>query len=82
MRPEIFLDRVEADRDTTRRHAQLNLVASPLGLLVSSLASWALLRAFWAISKQLVELHGGRLWVDSVERRGTTFHVLLPHRLG
>ncbi len=34
------------------------------------------------ISKQLVELHGGRIWVESAERRGTTFHVLFPHRLG
>jgi len=30
------------------------------------------------ISKQLTELMGGRIWVESVEGEGTTFHVLLP----
>ncbi len=31
-----------------------------------------------AISKQIVEAHGGRLWFDSSEDRGTVFHVRLP----
>ncbi|MBW8898705.1 MAG: PAS domain S-box protein [Massilia sp.] len=30
------------------------------------------------ISKQLVELMGGRIWADSVPGKGTTFHVVLP----
>jgi len=30
------------------------------------------------ISKQLVELMGGRIWAESTQGEGTTFHVLLP----
>jgi PAS domain S-box-containing protein len=30
------------------------------------------------ISKQLVELMGGRIWAESVQGEGTTFHVVLP----
>ena len=29
-------------------------------------------------SAQLVQLMGGRVWVDSVPGRGSTFHVALP----
>ncbi len=31
-----------------------------------------------AIAKHLVEGHGGRLWADSFERRGSTFHFTVP----
>jgi signal transduction histidine kinase len=31
-----------------------------------------------SITKSLVELHGGRIWFDSVEGQGTTFNVQLP----
>ena len=30
------------------------------------------------LAKNIVEQHGGKIWFDSVENKGTTFHVSLP----
>ncbi len=34
-----------------------------------------------AISKQIVERHGGRIWVESSQKKGTTFRIELPLHL-
>ena len=32
-----------------------------------------------AISKEVIEMHHGRIWVDSVEGKGSTFYISLPY---
>lgn len=32
-----------------------------------------------AISKEVIQRHGGKIWVDSIEGKGTTFSVSLPY---
>jgi signal transduction histidine kinase len=31
-----------------------------------------------AIAKEIIEMHGGRIWVESIVGRGSTFHLELP----
>ncbi|MCP0887163.1 cell wall metabolism sensor histidine kinase WalK [Ligilactobacillus sp. WILCCON 0076] len=32
-----------------------------------------------AISKEVIEMHNGKIWVDSIEGKGSTFYISLPY---
>lgn len=44
----------------------------------SSTRQWGGLGIGLAMAKHIVEMHGGRIWVESEERRGSTFTISLP----
>lgn len=33
-----------------------------------------------SVCKRLVEMHGGKIWVESEENKGTTFFVEIPYQ--
>ena len=33
------------------------------------------------VAKNLVELHGGEIWLESEEGKGSTFHIRIPRRV-
>jgi signal transduction histidine kinase len=52
------------------RYFRANTVAAPSGLGLGVY-----------ISREIVQLHGGRIWFESVPERGTSFYVMLPTNL-
>ena len=52
------------------RYFRANTAAAPSGLGLGVY-----------ISREIVQLHGGRIWFESVPERGTSFYVMLPTRL-
>ena len=59
---------------------QQNMLFKPYSRLDSDRQRHPGLGLGLALSKQVIELHGGRIWVDSESGRGSTFSFFLPRR--
>ena len=60
------------EADLTRLFEPFNRLSSPLAADPGGVGLGL------AISKSFVELHGGRIWVESRQGQGSTFHFTLP----
>ena len=61
--PAAFIDRVFGRYERFESNRASKVAGTGLGL---------------AISRQIVELHGGRIWVESEAGKGSTFHFTIP----
>ena len=59
-------------QDLTRSHSPIRRALKHI-LLVLAVSSIGL-----ALARQYVELHGGRLWLESGVGQGSSFHISLP----
>jgi signal transduction histidine kinase len=61
--PAEFIDRIFGRYERFESNRTSKVTGTGLGL---------------AISRQIVELHGGRIWVESAAGKGSTFHFSIP----
>jgi signal transduction histidine kinase len=70
---------LSADRTKLKRTADLDRLFEPFHRLDNPLAREAGGTGLGlALSKRFVEMHGGRIWAESRESQGSTFHFTLP----
>src|SRR5262245_44809895 len=66
------------------REFPLNIKRASFGTSITSTVATPRPRAtpaMGAIAKQIVDMHGGRIWVESFLGKGSTFQMQLPTRL-